>query len=120
MAQSIDFNWVLKVKNPETYQKRRRGVEVKGGYRVFPMSWPIAISDWEYNIIAKLRVVQVMIKHQTDITNEDAKLAGFSELESLLEYLKAEYPEGKHLATFIWFELISDKDESAELSAQLG
>lgn len=108
MAQPIDFNWVLKVKDPAKYLTEGRGTEVKGGYRVFPMSGSIAITSWDLAIVGMIRVTQLVIKRQSDITETDASICGYESLKSLQMYLHAEYPEENHLATFVSFEIVSD------------
>ncbi len=107
MSQPIDFNWVLKVKKPEDYFQQQQGVEVKGGYRIFPMAWDIAMSDWDLNIVGKIRVTQTLVKQISEVSQEDAVVAGLVRQETLMEYLEQEYPEETKLVTFIWFRVVS-------------
>lgn len=103
VSQPIEFNWVLKVKDPVKYTNSGVGAEIKGGYRVFPMSWQINLVDWSFVKHANVRVTQTQIKRTEDITEEDAIVCGFKNIEMLRHYLDKEYPDSMELVTIVSF-----------------
>jgi hypothetical protein len=106
VSQPLDFNWVLKVKDPVKHINVGKGTEVKGGYRVFPMSWQINLVDWNFNIYGSVRVIQTIVKHRNNITQEDALVCGFNDIDILHQYLDKEYPDSMGLVTIVSFEVV--------------
>ena len=104
MSQQLEFNWGLKVREPESYKVGQHYWIAKGGYRVFPMSTTLDLLDWQKKVVGKIRVRKVEIKFQEYIDDEDAKRCGFTRFTELGYYLEREYPAEGQLVTFIYFE----------------
>ena len=105
MSQIVEFNWGLKVKDPIAVIARKRGVEIKGGFRVIPMGVSIDLIDWQKNTVGKVSVFQVIVKRYSDLTSDDIKGSDFASLNDAQSYLKKEYPNENSIVTLITYEV---------------
>ena len=80
-------------------------MEVKAGYRVFPMTWQINLVDWNFRMYGSVRVTQTIVKQRSNLTQEDALVCGFNNVEMLHQYLDKEYPDSVGVVTIVSFEV---------------
>lgn len=114
MAQTVDFNWAIKVKHPNKVKSGEITAIVKNGVRIFPLyesskKW-IDLIDWNKNIIGKVIVQKLIIKSLDDLLDSEANAAGFTSKNDLVSFLECEYKDKKNenidVVTIIYFKII--------------
>lgn len=111
MAQKIEFNYGIGVKDPGNLKVGDRMTVIKKGYRICEMSTITdLINDGSRERIGSLQVLNVVVKRSEDLTPKDLKNIGFETIEEIEEYLEREYPNylgDRSLVTIINFERVS-------------
>ncbi len=106
MSQHLEFNWGLKVKEPEKYEIGKHHWIAKGGYRVFPMSTAIDLLDWNKKKVGRVVVKKIEVKFLELMDQSDADKCGVPSPSKLGYLLELDYPTEGQLVTFVNFERV--------------
>lgn len=111
MAQKVEFNWAVKVKEPKKVKSGEVTAIVKSGVRLFPTykcySVPLDLLDWRKNKVGEVGVTGLEIKEFEGLNELDAEDAGFESVPVLKEFLKNEYGKEELLmVTVVRFRLL--------------
>jgi hypothetical protein len=111
VAQKIEFNYGVGVKDPSRLGVGETMTVIKKGYRVCEMCTTEDLLDDETREKAGLmQILEVTVKRSEDLTKADLDKIGFEKIDEIEEYLEREYPSylgDRSLVTIITFKRVS-------------
>ena len=111
MAQKIEFNYGIGIKDQTKLKIGDKMTVIKKGYRVCEMcATTDLLDDISRDRVGTLQVLSVNVKRSEDVTGEDLEKIGFETIEEIEEYLEREYPNylgDRSLVSIITFERVA-------------
>ncbi|HBG81614.1 TPA: hypothetical protein DDW69_02110 [candidate division CPR2 bacterium] len=111
MAQKVEFNYGIGIKNPANLKVGDQMTVIKKGYRVCEMcATTDLLDDISRDKVGSLQVLEVIVKRSEELKKEDLVDIGFEKIDEIEEYLEREYPNylgDRSLVSIITFERVS-------------
>lgn len=111
MAQKIEFNYGIGIKDPQHLKVGQLMTVIKKGYRMCEMcATTDLLDDISRDRAGVIQILEVTVKRSENVTAQDLEKIGFETIAEIEEYLEREYPNylgDRSLVTIITFKRVS-------------